>query len=126
MGLLKALGLQLLFLPVFLGLGLLATALTVFFGRGVQALSHLGVAVAVAAGAYFPVTLFPPVLQKTLTWVSPFTLFLQGIRQSLDPLSGAGAPVGEACVWIALSLPLGYWAFGVSVRYLLKRGSQPL
>ena len=70
-------------LPIFLGMGLIAAALLIYFGRGASPISYLSSISSILAGAYFPLAVFPKELQEVVGALFPFTIVLQGIRNSL-------------------------------------------
>ena len=126
-GLLLAFVLQLLALPVFLGIAMLACAVLVVFGRGYGLLAYAMTAAAVVAGAYFPTSVLPEALQN-FGLISPFNALLEGTRLVLS--SGAAISQIQATAWTMVkwgivSLPIGYVALGMSLAYFRRRG-EPL
>jgi len=129
MGLLPLLGalmLQLAALPLFLGLGLLASAFLVRFGRGDKVVMFIANAGAILGGAYFPVSVFPESIQKLGAMLSPINLLLESTRSVL--VHGLSDPVfyksGLALLGIGMILmPLGHFILSRSFEYARKRGS---
>lgn len=102
--------LQILFLPVFCALGALAASVLIYTRRGEHLLSNLHMVIAMAAGAYFPVSVLPEIVQKLSRFLSPFTVLLD---QSRD-LMGGGSLSAE---W--LWAPAGF-AVGLLFLFLSK------
>lgn len=67
-------------LPAFIGLGLLAAALVLTFGRGEKSVIMLSNAAYILGGVYFPTQVFPSWFRETLNYVSPFNILLNGVR----------------------------------------------
>ena len=68
-------------LPGFLGLGLLAASIVVFFGRGERFVFMFSNLAQIAAGVYFPAKVFSSSIEKALLWISPFNQTLAMHRQ---------------------------------------------
>ncbi len=97
--------------PLFLGLGLLAAALLLRARRGLSALTQLGSLAAIFAGAYFPITTFPPTVQKVSLYFSPFTWVMESARQ--------GVGLGWTPVTLAMTAALFFGGLIVLVLGLL-------
>jgi ABC-2 type transport system permease protein len=117
--------LQLAAIPAFLGLGLMAAAFVVLFGRGDRVLSFVGMVAAICAGAYFPTSVLPEAVRSAGEVFSPFTALLGATRAVFSegsPITGLGVLV----FWDALALPLGYLLLGASFEVARRRGSTVL
>ena len=91
---------QLLALPLFIGLGLLVGSLLLNLGRGEASLGMITTILTVLSGAYFPTKVLPEALAETVNRLSPFNILLFQTRLSL------GSPQFENDI-IGLSLLLG-------------------
>ncbi len=72
--------LEISFLPTFLGLGIISSAIVIQFGKGQGVISKLLTLLTVGAGLYFPVTTFPEWLQSSLSHISPVSILLTTSR----------------------------------------------
>lgn len=70
-------------LPAFFGIGLIANALLIRFGRGQGVALMLFSALAAISGLYFPIQVFPDTFSKFIQLLSPINLVLQTGRQLL-------------------------------------------
>ncbi|MCM2279391.1 MAG: ABC transporter permease [Oligoflexia bacterium] len=107
------LSLQLLALPAFFGLGLLASSALLRFGRGEAMLGYLGAAAAIVAGAYFPTDVLPAQLKELAAWLSPFSLLLETTRAAATGGFEPGTllrPGAALLAWGVLTLPAGLLA----------------
>lgn len=118
--------LQLIAAPAFLGLGLIASAIVLRFGRGETAIAWISSGAAILAGAYFPVSVLPESIQTLSNWLSPFFVLLEATRQALGQTSlsaGLMGPMTVLLVWGAITLPLGMLAVEAAFRHARKSGS---
>lgn len=116
--------LQLMAIPAFIGFSMLACAALLCLGRGYGMLTYLTAGGAVIAGAYFPTTVLPELLQDVGQY-SPLNVLLESSRLALSGKPGASQCAWALAKWGLLSLPLGYLCFGFSLNYLKRRG-EPL
>lgn len=121
----KILFLQILSLPLFMGLGLIAASVLLRFSRGegvIGQLSSLGV---IFAGAYFPLAVFPDSIQWLTSILSPFTLILEGTRNLVNEDSNtAFLPLGMIILlWGVLTFFLGSWLIQKGLEYNRKKGA---
>ncbi|MDZ4662297.1 MAG: ABC transporter permease [Pseudomonadota bacterium] len=75
-------------LPFFLSLGLLSATVLILFGRGERALTFAISFLTLLSGLYFPTSVLPEILQKSVALVSPFYFVLtraRGILYSESP-----------------------------------------
>ena len=79
----KCIILNLSFLPLFLGLGLLASALIFITRKGSAGLGSIVSVLAILSGAYFPLTVFPNSIVKVSKYVNPLHLLLEQSRSIL-------------------------------------------
>lgn len=119
---------QLLAAPAFLGLGFLAVALILRFGRGDSAVHSIAGVAAILGGAYFPVSVLPPLFQSFAGWSSPFALALEGTRAAFN--AGSGISLESAALgllaWGLVCLPAGWLALGASFENSRVRGEAPI
>ncbi|MBT4761628.1 MAG: hypothetical protein HOO06_08035 [Bdellovibrionaceae bacterium] len=114
--------LQLISLPCFLGIGLAAAAVVIYFGRGDKALVVASNFLTVLAGVYFPLTVFSENIQSILVNFSPFGLLLNTVRElSTGNLS---LETNMVFIYFLVSLViflLGYASIGISFKLLMKK-----
>lgn len=71
---------QILFIPIFIGLGLCAVGLLIYFKRGMNALATgLGV-LSILSGTYFPTEVFPTLIQALTHYLNPLHIMLAQVR----------------------------------------------
>jgi len=105
------LGIQLLVLPAFAGLGFAACSLLLLTGRGESITSYISMILCIFAGVYFPMEVFPTFIQKWSYYLSPFNIFLKVSRDVL--YQGASSPIlksgiGILLFWDVILLSFGY------------------
>ena len=109
----------------FLGIGTMASALPLLFlERGSQMTVVMQSVLLLISGIFYPVEVLPGWIQP-LAWLSPATYILRGIRMAM--IDGAGLADAWPAIWplliiSVLSLPLGLWVFGASLRYAKRTG----
>lgn len=117
--------LQLISLPLFIGLGLVAAAILLRFSRGESVIGQMSSLAIIFAGAYFPLAVFP----ESLSWVtkifSPFTIVLEGTRDVLNHSSTATfLPLTLTIIlWGAMALTLGLWLLKWGLEHNRKKGA---
>jgi hypothetical protein len=123
--LLAAFGLQILALPTFIGIAMVASAMLIVFGRGQGAFYHAGAIAAICAGVYFPTSNLPPFIQSFSHWASPFGALLEMMRGTLNSSnSNEIIPhVIRLMVWGVVAFPLGYVLLGRSLEHAKRRGT---
>lgn len=122
-GFLQSIALQLLAWPTFIGLGFIAAAVLIIFGRGAPAIGQFSNLLLILAGAYFPISVFPSAIGTISKLFSPFTQLLDATRSLL---AGGDFPwfvAAVLCVFSFVFLALGYVAFMWSLKILRRRGS---
>ena len=72
---------QLIYVPLFLSLSLLAACIVVMYGRGEKIIQLFVSASYVLAGVYFPTDVFPHSFAVLVDFISPFNALLHGVRQ---------------------------------------------
>lgn len=104
-------GLLLISLPAFATLGLLGSALFLKTGRGTGILNTFTAVSTVAAGAYFPTSVFPQSFSSTLLLLSPFSALLDLTRtfSSNGITDHLIQPALTLAGWGILGLPLALW-----------------
>jgi ABC-2 type transport system permease protein len=124
-GVLPAVVVLLAFIPFVWGLGVLSAAAIVTFRRGGGITGLVGTLLALAAGAYFPLTLLPGWAQ-TLAEANPIALALDSLRGLLlggDGWSSIAADVALLATASAVSLAVGLFAFRQALARERRRGS---
>jgi hypothetical protein len=108
---------QILFFPLFIGLGFLSAGGYLYFGRGIGFFQMVTQAVALLSGVYFPTQVFPYL--QNLAAISPFHLIL-------DLSRGTQAIHGWAWIvflaWSLLALLLAPIALRVGYTRMRRRG----
>jgi ABC-2 type transport system permease protein len=125
----KAVLLNFAFLPVFVGLGFLSAAILMLFRRGSGGIGTLVGAMGILSGAYFPVTVFPGWLEKTLLYLNPMYTLLFESRAFLK--TGRGTlPFVELTSFLLVAglflLGLGIFVFNKSIHFYKSRGEPAL
>ncbi len=72
-------------LPAFIGLGLIASAIILRWGRGERVIIMISNSAYILAGVYFPTDVFPKSFTLIIDWVSPFNNLLKSIRKLNTP-----------------------------------------
>ncbi len=108
---------QILFLPLFTALGLIAAGLYFFFGRGIGFFQMITQAIALLSGVYFPIHLFPAL--NSVSLLSPFHLILE-LSRNPNALSGlAWLILGS---WTILTVALTPFALRLGYTSMRRRG----
>ncbi|MBT3583356.1 MAG: ABC transporter permease [Halobacteriovoraceae bacterium] len=113
--------LQIAYLPVFLGLGLLISSVVMITGRGNGLVAFLNTGASLLAGGYFPIEVFPNIVQKLALKLSPFTAILQSTREILIgklDLNDFLTPV----IWSVILLPSGIYLFKWAIINFKRKG----
>ncbi len=74
---------QTLALPLFLGIILLSIAFLIRFGRGSSVSSYFFTFGSFLGGAYFPIDVFPEVLNKYTLYLNPLSALILGVRDTV-------------------------------------------
>jgi len=124
-GILPAAVLLATFLPFLWGLGLLSGAAILTFRRGVGAVTSGGAFLALASGAFFPLSLLPHWLHA-LADANPLAIALSGLRETL--IGGIGwASIGTDLLEIVplslIVLSAGICAFRLALRRERRLGT---
>jgi ABC-2 type transport system permease protein len=112
-GAMPSLVILLLLIPSVWGLGIVGAAAVMTFRRGNSAVGLAGTLIALASGAYFPLTLLPEWLQ-TIMRATPMAIALEKIRDALiggTGWSGIGTAAAMLLAWAFCSLVIGLLAF---------------
>lgn len=112
-GAVPSLVILLLLIPSVWGLGVVGAAVVMTFRRGTAAVGLAGMFIALASGAYFPLSLLPEWLQVIMR-ATPMAVALQKIRDALlggTGWSGIGGAAAILLVWAVCSLAVGLVAF---------------
>jgi ABC-2 type transport system permease protein len=123
-GVLPAVTVLLVFIPFVWGLGIAAAAALVTFKRSSGGVGFAAVAMTLASGAYFPLTLLPAWV-ATVATKNPMAVAIEAMRESL--LGGAGwSEVGPALAIIApaaaITLVAGILGFRLALRREQRTG----
>ncbi|HEV2238274.1 MAG TPA: ABC transporter permease [Ktedonobacterales bacterium] len=109
----------------FIGLGTMGAVLPLLFTeRGAQMTYIIRAVMLLVSGVYYPVSVLPGWMQP-LSYLSPATYVLDGLRKAIQAGSGAGAVWGD--IWPllisgAVCLPLGLAIFSAGERYAKRTG----
>jgi ABC-2 type transport system permease protein len=107
------------------GVAMLAAILPLLFvERGMQMAFVLQSVLLLVSGVYYSIEILPPWMQ-VLSWLSPATYTLHGVRQGLIDgvsLTALWGDVWPLLVMGTLFIPLGLWAFGQAERYAKRTG----
>ncbi len=120
----ELIALQLFAVPLFLGIGLMAGAALVRFGRGQAVLAHIGTFAAVLSGAYFPLSALPDPVRQWSLILSPFTWVMETAR-SVIAVGWTVETTKAAAAWVGvgvLALALGWAALEWSFAHVRRRG----
>lgn len=119
-----ALSLLFLAIPVAMGLGLISAAIVLLFGRGERVLAAGVTLLTVLSGAYFPSSVLPSELSNVLQVLSPLTILIESVRDSLQ-FGFASSKFGYAALTFAVSgtviFALGYFLLNQSAGFYGRR-----
>lgn len=124
-----ALGLQVLGLGAFLGLGMYGCSLILFLGKGegmIQYLSTLGM---ILAGIYFPIDVLPEFFANNALYLSPFGTLLISTREILSGVYRTETLVqciGLLSMWSLLLYFSGRLVLNNIQRINIRKGQSPL
>lgn len=115
--LLKVTFLNICFLPLFLGFGFISTAILIITRRGGGGLGAIIGSLGTISGAYFPISVFPDWLEKSMIYLNPLYTLLKETRSILK------TGTGFLNYWklTSLSLIVGILMLALGV-YLLEKG----
>ena len=109
----------------FIGLGTMGAVLPLLFTeRGAQMTYIIRAVMLLVSGVYYPVSVLPGWMQP-LSYLSPATYVLDGLRKAIQTGAGVGALWGD--IWpliisAVVSLPLGLAIFNAGERYAKRTG----
>jgi ABC-2 type transport system permease protein len=107
------------------GIAMLAAILPLLFvERGMQMAFVLQSVLLLVSGVYYTIEVLPGWMQ-VLSWFSPATYALDGVRKGLIdgvPLSALWGDIWPLLVMGTLFIPIGLWAFGQAERYAKRTG----
>ena len=107
------------------GIAMLAAILPLLFvERGMQMAFVLQSVLLLVSGVYYSIDVLPGWMQ-VISWFSPATYTLDGVRAGL--IDGVGLDALWGDIWPllvmgTLFIPFGLWAFGVAERYAKRTG----
>ena len=107
------------------GVAMLAAILPLLFvERGMQMAFVLQSVILLVSGVYYPISVLPGWMQ-VVSWFSPATYALDGVRKGL--IDGAGLTGLVPDIWPLVVMgivfiPFGLWAFGAAERYAKRTG----
>jgi ABC-2 type transport system permease protein len=112
-------------ITIFVSFGVLSAALVVWLKKGDPVIWILGSFGSIMGGAYFPIDVMPPALQKVAS-VIPITYTLEALRMTM--LKGysvmmVAKPAGILVATSAVLLPLSIALFAAAVRKGRKEGT---
>jgi len=107
------------------GVAMLAAILPLLFvERGMQMAFVLQSVLLLVSGVYYSISVLPTWMQ-VISWFSPATYALNGVRAGLIDGVGLGAlwsDIWPLVVMGTLFIPLGLWAFGQAEKYAKRTG----
>jgi ABC-2 type transport system permease protein len=109
----------------FVGIAMLAAILPLLFvERGAQMAFVMQSVLLLVSGVYYSIDVLPGWMQ-VISWFSPATYTLEGVRKGL--IDGVGLGELWPNIWPLLVMgtvfiPFGLWAFGVAERYAKRTG----
>ena len=107
------------------GVAMLAAILPLLFvERGMQMAFVLQSVLLLVSGVYYSISVLPTWMQ-VISWFSPATYALNGVRAGLIDGIGLDALWGDIWPLVlmgSLFIPLGLWAFGTAERYAKRTG----
>lgn len=120
---LQAISIIIFTLPIFVAIGIVATSVLLIFGRGDNFIGYISTLAAFGSGAFFPIDVFPEIFQKLVTTLSPYTIFLQLIRNiSNHGFSNIGWNSLQVLIlWNLLIIP-SILIFNYSLKIYKKNG----
>lgn len=124
-GLVPATVLLIVFIPFIWGLGVLGAAAILTFRRGVGIAAIVGTLLGLAAGAYFPLSLFPD-WASTLAEANPIAITLSGLRGLLLGGEAWSSILPDLAILVpasVASLAIGIAAFRAALRRERERGT---
>ncbi len=108
-----------------IGLGILAGVLPLIYPeRGEQLSFMVQASVLLVSGVYYSVDVLPGWLQA-LSWLSPATYLLDGVRAAIIDGAGVGDVAGDLAalvVFAVVLIPLSIVVFGVAERWAKRTG----
>jgi ABC-2 type transport system permease protein len=109
----------------FIGLGTMGAVLPLLYTeRGAQMTYIIRAIMLLVSGVYYPVSVLPNWLQP-LSWISPATYVLDGLRQAIIQGRGLGPLWGDLwplAICAVVSLPVGLAIFHAGERYAKRTG----
>jgi ABC-2 type transport system permease protein len=109
----------------FIGIGMMAATLPLMYvERGAQMTFVLQSVLLLVSGVYYEVSVMPPAMQ-VLSWFSPATYVLNGVRAGLidgTPVTELLGDVWPLLVMAVVLIPLGVWVFERAERYAKRTG----
>ena len=124
-GALPSLLIMMLLIPSVWGLGVVGAAAVMTFRRGTSTVGLAGMFIALASGAYFPITLLPEWLQSIMR-ATPMAIALERIRDALiggTGWTGIGAATALLLAWAVGSLAVGLTAFRAALSRERRLGT---
>jgi len=107
------------------GIGMLAAILPLLYvERGAQMTFVMQSVLLLVSGVYYSIDVLPGWMQA-VSWFSPATYALRGVRAGLidgQPLSALWGDVWPLLLAGAILIPFGLWAFGRAERYAKRTG----
>lgn len=106
-------------------LGILSASFTIVFKKGDPLGFLIGSLSAVLGGAFFPVEMLPPWVQK-ISYIHPFTYGLAGLRAILlegQPIQSVLPEFTALLAGTSLLIPLSFYCFRLALRYARREGT---
>lgn len=119
--------LVLLCTPIFIGLGLISSALSIYLKKRGGVTAQLMTLSLFLAGAYFPLGVLPVFVKDLCLWLSPFNPLMQLIRETVSGQYSDDLVLimSSLTVWFILAPTVGIVLMNFAERHL-KRTGDPL
>ncbi len=105
-----------------IGIGIALAAFAVVFKRGANVSWVVAVALGLAGGAYFPISVLPHWL-RVASEALPTRHIFDGTRKALFEGGGWGPAALALLAFSAVCLPLSFWLFAIALEAARRRGS---
>lgn len=119
LGVLSFVLVQIFFIPVFTGLGMVLVSFYCFFGRGLKVISSIALGMSILSGAYFPTSVFSEKMDYFIHDKLPYVALVSASRAAFfSELGTVGEVILLAAGWSVLVFGFGYLLLKASLRTL--------
>ncbi len=127
MSVVKVISLNLSFLVIFIGIGMMASAFLILFRRGSSFFGTMIGTLSIASGAYFPIEVFPLWIKNVLSYANPLFILLAESRKILkgNPTEYSVLLTCVIAVFVGILLvTTSYYVFNYSIYKYREKGQQ--